>query len=293
MNLNRVFSHMQGKMTKSPLKAVSPVQILHGNINPPACHFTHDVPAMVFSSGGFTGNLFHEFNEVIIPLFITSQHFWYKRILKQLSAYNAINPAEDGSVHCFPGAVIGLKYHDNLALNTSDILGGYSMSDFKHFLRKSYSLKITTASEIEHPKPHRLIISSLDKFAQVVNSCSVMVGAHGAGLANSVLLPAGAVMVQVVPLGLDWASAAYYGDPARKMGVQYLEYKIEAEESSLFDLYGRDHPIIADPQSIHLKGCDVARAVYLDGEDMKINLVRFREILVQARKLLGNPTSFK
>lgn len=238
----------------------------------------------------------------------------YKRILKQLSAYNAINPAEDGSVHCFPGAVIGLKYHDNLALNTSDIPGGYSMSDFKHFLRKSYRLKITTASEIEHPKPVLILISrrttrkflnedemvglmedlgfqviitppynmsSLDKFAQVVNSCSVMVGAHGAGLANSVLLPAGAVMVQVVPLGLDWASAAYYGDPA------------EAEESSLFDLYGRDHPIIADPQSIHLKGYDIARAVYLDGQDMKINLVRLREILVQARKLLGNPTSFK
>ena len=136
-------------------------------------------------------------------------------------------------------------------------------------------------------------MSSLDKFAQVVNSCSVMVGAHGAGLANSLLLPAGAVMVQVVPLGLNWASAAYYGDPARKIGVQYLEYKIEAEESSLFDLYGRDQPIIADPQSIHLKGYDVARAVYLDGQDMKINLVRLREILVQARKLLGNPTSFK
>eukprot|EP00261_Vitis_vinifera_P031184 XP_019072427.1 PREDICTED: uncharacterized protein LOC104877597 [Vitis vinifera] len=250
----------------------------------------------------------------------------YKRILKQLSAYNAINPAEDGSVHCFPGAVIGLKYHDNLALNTSDIPGGYSMSDFKHFLRKSYSLKITTASEIEHPKPVLILISrrttrkflnedetvglmedlgfqviitppynmsSLDKFAQVVNSCSVMVGAHGAGLANSVLLPAGAVTVQVVPLGLDRASAANYGDPARKIGVQYLEYKIEAEESSLFDLYGRDQPIIADPQSIHLKGYDVARAVYLDGQDMKINLVRLREILVQARKLLGNPTSFK
>ena len=246
----------------------------------------------------------------------------YKRILKQLSAYNAINPAEDGSVHCFPGAVIGLKYHDNLALNTSDIPGGYSMSDFKHFLRKSYSLKITTASEIEHSKPVLILISrrttrkflnedemvglmddlgfqviitppynmsSLDKFAQVVNSCSVMVGAHGAGLANSLLLPAGAVMVQVVPLGLNWASAAYYGDPARKIGVQYLEYKIEAEESSLFDLYGRDHPIIADPQSIHLKGYDVARAVYLDGQDMKINLVRLREILVQARKLLGKP----
>lgn len=135
-----------------------------------------------------------------------------------MSAYNAVNPEEDGSVHCFPGAVIGLKYHNNLALNASDIPGGYSMNDFKHFLRKSYSLKITNVSKIEQPKPVLVLISqtttrkflnkdemvslmedlgfqvmaappdnmpSLDKFAQVVNSCSVMIGVHGAGLANS------------------------------------------------------------------------------------------------------------
>ena len=193
-------------------------------------------------------------------------------------------------------SVSTLKYHNNLALNASDIPGGYSMTDFKHFLRKSYSLKITNVSQLKHPKPVLILVSRtttrkflnedemvslmeelgfqviitppynmsrLEKFAQVVNSCSVMVGAHGAGLANSVLLPAGAVMVQVVPLGLDWATAAYYGVPAREMGVQYLEYKIGVEESPLFHLYGRDHPIIADPQSILLKGYDIARAVCL------------------------------
>ena len=73
MNLNSVQPYAR-KDDEIAMKAVSPVQILHGNIDPPACHFTH-VPAMVFSSGGFTGNLFHEFNEVIIPLFITSRHF--------------------------------------------------------------------------------------------------------------------------------------------------------------------------------------------------------------------------
>lgn len=36
-----------------------------------------------------------------------------------------------------------------------------------------------------------------------------------------------------------------------------------------------------------MKGYDIARDVYVDLQDMKINILRFREILVQARKLLG------
>ncbi|KAE8654218.1 RNAse THREE-like protein 2 isoform 1 [Hibiscus syriacus] len=43
-------------------RVVSPVQILHGNnaaMNPPpACNFTHNVTAVVFSSKGFAGNFF-------------------------------------------------------------------------------------------------------------------------------------------------------------------------------------------------------------------------------------------
>ncbi|XP_040987889.1 alpha-1,3-arabinosyltransferase XAT3-like [Juglans microcarpa x Juglans regia] len=322
------------KEDETAMKQVTPVLILAGNVSSPACHFNHDVPAVVFSSGGFTGNLFHEFNEVIIPLFITCRQFqshlqfvisdfkplWvrkYNRILTHLSRFEVINPATDRSVRCFPAAVIGLKYHENLAVNSTEIPGGYSMFDFKNFLRESYNLKTQTVSDIEKPvlvlisrrktrtflnedemvgiieelgfqaivaKPNRM--SNMDKFARVINSCSVMVGAHGAGLANAVFLPAGAVMVQVVPLGLDWASKAYYGDPAGEMGVHYMEYKIEPEESSLFKEYGPHHPVIADPMSIFLQGYNAARAVYVDGQNLTINLVRFRETLNKAMKFL-------
>ncbi|CAK9157504.1 unnamed protein product [Ilex paraguariensis] len=318
------------------LKTITPVNILHGNITPPACHYTHNVPAVIFSSSGFTGNLFHEFNEIIIPLFITTRHFksnvlfilidyrpWfvskYHRIFSRLSQYEVMNPAANISVHCFPGAVVGLKYHDNLAINSSEIPGGYSMPDFKEFLRKSYNLKIKKVSEIERPvlvlisrrktrmflnedemigmmkelgfqvvvttRPNRM--SNLNRFSKVVNSGSVLVGAHGAGLANELFLSAGAVMVQLMPLGLDWPANAFYGNPAREMGVHYLEYKIEPEESSLLKLYGRDHPVIVDPDSIFAKGYQAGRAVYLDQQNMKINLVRFRETLVEALRLTG------
>lgn len=234
-----------------------------------------------------------------------------------------INSVENGSVHCYPGAVIGLKFHDNLALNSSDIPGGYSMFDFKQFLRESYMLKMKDVSNQMGEKPVLVLISrrktrkflnedkmvemmeelgyqviaatpnrtsNLDTFSGLVNSCSVMVGAHGAGLTNALFLPAGAVLVQVVPLGLDWPSANYYGGPASEMGLNYLEYKIKPEESSLIDDYGPDHPVITDPMSISLKGYRAFRAVYVDGQNLKVNMVRFRETLVEALKLVGGST---
>jgi protein O-GlcNAc transferase len=312
------------------------VQILSGNATSPACDFNHDVPVVVFSSGGFTGNLFHEFNELIIPLFITCHHFrshlqfvitdfkpwWvkkYSRILTHLSRFEVINLAKDRAVHCFPGAVIGLKYHDNLALNSTNTPEGYTMFDFKQFLRESYNLKIESVPNIKKPvlvlisrRKTRMFLnedemvgvmkelgfqvvvatanrmSNLDKFSAVINSCNVLVGAHGAGLTNAVFLPAGAVVVQVVPLGLDWASTNYYGRPVVEMGLHYVEYKIEPEESSLLDKYGPQDPVIADPMSIFLQGYNAARAVYVDGQNMKINLVRLRETLMKATKFLGH-----
>ncbi|GLT83587.1 hypothetical protein SLE2022_018660 [Rubroshorea leprosula] len=317
------------------MQNVTPVKMLKGNINPPACDFTHNVTAVIFSSGGFAGNLFHEFNEIIIPLFITCRHFqsrlkfiitdysaqWvqkYNPILTQISPYAAIDPEADGKVHCFPGAIVGLQFHDNLVLNSTDIPGGYSMTDFKHFLMETYNLKIRHVSEVEKPvlmlisrqnsrrflnedemvklmeklgfqvlviPPGRM--SKLKKFARVVNSCSVLVGAHGAGMANELFLPTGAVVIQAVPLGLEWASTAYFGEPAGGMGLRYLEYKIEPEESSLINTYGRDHPVITDVGSIIAKGYQAFRAVYVDGQDLKINLTRFRETLIEAMQILG------
>ncbi|KAK1582817.1 hypothetical protein Q3G72_018506 [Acer saccharum] len=96
---------------------------------------------------------------------------------------------------------------------------------------------------------------SLDKFTEEVNKCNVMVGAHGAGLTNEVFLPDGAVVVQVVPLGLDWAASNYFGAPA-------------------------------NPASVISKGYYAFRDVYLDEQNIKINVGRFRETLVQAMKNL-------
>lgn len=64
------------------------------------------------------------------------------------------------------------------------------------------------------------------------------------------------------------------------------KYQIEPVESSLLTLYGQDHPVITNPASLFLKGYMAARAVYVDGQNLTINVVRFRETLVKALGLL-------
>lgn len=288
---------------------------------------------MILSSG-ISGNLFHEFNDIIIPLFITTRHFRsrvllvledhspalvnkYNKIISRLSDYEVMNPAANRSTHCFPGLILGLKYHDNLALNPGDIPGGYSMRDFRVFLQETYELKFRHVSQIKEPRlilisrektrtflneyklvammkgmGFRVIIarteeaSNLNKFANIVNSCSVLVGIHGAGLTNELFLPEGGVMVQVEPLGLEWASDKYYGSPAQAMGVHYLRYKIEPEESSLVEMYGHNHSVITDPESIYAKGYRAVRALYLKQQNVRVNIVRFRKTILQALQLV-------
>ncbi|XP_030442859.2 alpha-1,3-arabinosyltransferase XAT3-like [Syzygium oleosum] len=318
------------------MKPVTPVQILQGDAtNLPPCNFRHSIPAVIFSTA-VTGNTFHEFSEIIIPLFLTCRHFrsqlkfvttdrnssWnqkYSRILNRLSDFEVLN-LDDGNVHCFPGAVVGLRYHDNLALNTSDVPAGYSMREFRQFLRESYNVKIKNVNEIKKlQKPVMILISrnhtrkflnedgvvelaqelgfqvvragldtmsNLELLAKMVGSCNILAGVHGAGLTNEIFLPDGAVVFQVVPLGLHWASTNYFDIPATAMNLHYLEYKIEPKESSLSEVYGPDDPVIVDPASIFAKGYLAAQAVYVDGQNVKINLDRFKDTLEEAMRLV-------
>ncbi|GFP88052.1 egf domain-specific o-linked n-acetylglucosamine transferase [Phtheirospermum japonicum] len=322
---------------ESELEQISPVHVIrYSNHTLPSCRFNHSVPAVIFSSGS-TGNVFHEMNEIIIPLFITTKQFQscvlfvledykpsfmtkYGNILRRLSTYDVINPSENRSVHCFPGSVVGLKFHDHLALDPDKIPGGYAMPDFRRFLRQVYGLKFVRVSQLIRAsnKPRLMllsrtnsrrflnedemvgvmeglgfqvivvrrskIMSDLDRVARLINSCSVLVGAHGAGLTNGIFLPSGAVMVQVELLGTEWASNTYFGDHARAMGVHYLRYKIEAEESSLVKVYGRNHSFVTNPGSV--TSLTTARMVFLDQQNVRINLVRFRETLVEALSIV-------
>lgn len=195
------------------------------------------------------------------------------------------------------------------------------MPEFKRFLREIFSLSYSHVSEI--PRPRLLLLSrtksrkflnedemiammhevgfevavvrgskvasNLTRMARLVNSCSVIVGVHGAGLTNDVFMARGGVVVQVEPLGTEWISKVMFGDTARAMGLHHLRYKIEEEESSLVKLYGRNSSVVTDPGSVYRDGGYMtARAVFIDQQNVKINLARFRSTIVEALSIVSD-----
>ncbi|KAK9278741.1 hypothetical protein L1049_028317 [Liquidambar formosana] len=305
----------------------------------PSCTIDHSVPAILFSVGGYSGNLFHAFSDVVIPLYLTSQQFngevkfiitdgkpwWinkFRAVLKGLSKYEIINIDGEEKIHCFPKVIVGLKCHKELNIDPSKPPYS-SMKDFRNFLRSSYSLNRTAATKIrdgEEKKPRLLIISrkrsrsfmnegeiaemarslgyevvvaepdiasKLSRFAEIVNSCDVLLGVHGAGLTNIVFLPEKAILIQVVPLGgLEWLARLDFGQPSADMNITYLEYKIKEEESSLIEEYPLDHVVFRDPFSLHKQGWNTMRSVYLDKQNVKLDVNRFRPTLLKALELL-------
>ncbi|XP_020583643.1 EGF domain-specific O-linked N-acetylglucosamine transferase-like isoform X2 [Phalaenopsis equestris] len=300
------------------------------------CNQNHAVPAIIFSTGGFLGNFFHDFTDVLIPLFVTSRQFngnvqflvtdfnakWinkYRPILLGLSRFEVINMDIEKNIHCFPCVHVGLKSHRVLGIDPSKTPKGYTMSDFKRFLRESFSLKRSSiVGKKSRRKPRLLMIlrkgsrsimnekevimmarrigykvitarpeemKELTKFAEIVNSCDVMMGVHGAGLANMLFLPENSTVIQIIPLGgLTYACRHDFGEPAPDMGIKYLEYEIKDDESSLIKLYPRDHAVFKDPFSIHQQGWNQLWSIFLDKQMVKIDVGRFRVLLLEVYK---------
>ncbi|KAK6149134.1 hypothetical protein DH2020_016659 [Rehmannia glutinosa] len=167
------------------------------------CDVHHDAPAVFFSTGGYTGNLYHEFNDGILPLYITSQH-----------------------------------------LNKKDNRARENLSSFK--------------------------------------LGDVMIGVHGAAMTHFLFMNPGSVFIQVVPLGTDWAAETYYGEPAGKFGLRYIGYKILPKESSLYDDYNENDPILMDPSSVNRKGWEFTKKIYLDRQTVRLDLRRFQKRLLRA-----------
>ncbi|KAJ3699247.1 hypothetical protein LUZ61_002952 [Rhynchospora tenuis] len=129
--------------------------------------------------------------------------------------------------------------------------------------------------------------TNVGEFARVVNSVDVMMGVHGAGLTNEVFLPTNAVLIQIIPFGFFETLAEYYfGIGARNMMLKYLPYDMSEEESTLLDLYPRDHAVFRDPKSFQSQGWRAMAKIYLDQQNVKLNMTRFKPILTRALELL-------
>ncbi|TKW13129.1 hypothetical protein SEVIR_5G078700v4 [Setaria viridis] len=148
----------------------------------PRCTASHAEPAVVFSIGGYTGNLFHDFTDVIVPMYNAAQRYggdvrlvvtdaaprWlakYGALLRGLSHHAPLDLAKAaaaGEVHCFGHAVVGLRAHRELMIERERSPDGVGMPDFTRFLRRALSLPRdapTSPGGATGCKPRLLIVS--------------------------------------------------------------------------------------------------------------------------------------
>ncbi|KAJ3694370.1 hypothetical protein LUZ60_009850 [Juncus effusus] len=306
----------------------------------PKCDVHHNSSAVVFAVGGYIGNYFHAFTDVLVPLFITSYQFkrdvqflvsnnqpWfsfkYRGFFKKLSNYEIIDFDKEEKIHCYSRVIVGLYKHKDLTINPSRSPNKISTVDFGRFARDAFSLEKNHAIKLQETserKPRLLIMArnhsrsltnlksivpmikelgfevvignalfftDVGDFAHLVNSADVMMGVHGAGLTNFMFLPANAILIQIVPFGNFEKTCEYdFGEPATDMSMRYLQYSITKEESTLMDLYPKDHLVFRDPDSFHKQGWQVANDIYLGKQSVKLNFTRFRPVLEKALELL-------
>ncbi|KAL2644843.1 hypothetical protein R1flu_012430 [Riccia fluitans] len=310
------------------------------------CDVHHSAPAVVFSTSGYTGNVYHEFHDGLIPLYITTQHlnrevvlvvsdfhdWWvekYKEILQQLTKYEILDLKNLTQTHCFSDVTAGLFIHGELSVNPSIMPQHKSMESFRALLDKAYKgdaqwtpgdISTFTPVQAKHQardmselviivREGSRVLLNVDKIVNlatsigfnvvilkpsprtqmkklfwVLNKADVVMGVHGAAMSHFLFMKLGKVLIQVVPLGTDWAAYTYFGDPAEKMGLQYIPYKITPEESSLSKKYNEDDPVLTDPDTVGKQGWDVIKEIYLEGQDLELSLPRFQKTLEEAKK---------
>uniref|UniRef100_A0A0D9UW51 Glycosyltransferase 61 catalytic domain-containing protein n=1 Tax=Leersia perrieri TaxID=77586 RepID=A0A0D9UW51_9ORYZ len=318
------------RRTVSGIRDVTVTHLSSPSPSSPACTVTHgDVPGVVFALGGLTGNYWHDFSDILIPLFAATwrhrgevillvtntQPWWlakYGHVIRRLSRHDAVHLDADmknsSTIHCFRHVTVGLRMSKEFAVSP----------DFAAFLRETYSLPRSTpaiaAGDRRRPRlavlrraHYRKILNTdelilaaeaagfeaavmdpqfdtqLSKIAMESNSFDAMVGVHGAGLTNAVFLPAGGVVIQIVPYGrLERMANADFGEPLAEMGLRYIEYSVTAGESTLLEMLGPEHPVVKDPEGVHRSGWDKVAEYYLGKQDVRINVTRFKPVLEQA-----------
>ncbi|OEL27638.1 hypothetical protein BAE44_0011343 [Dichanthelium oligosanthes] len=268
------------------------------------CDVRHDAPVHVVTAGGYSHNLFHMFNDGFLPLWLTAQHLrrrvvlavlsysprWagsYGEIISGLSGYHVVDLLRDKRTHCFPGAIIGTRYHDYLAVNSTRLRDNKTIVDFHRFLAEVYDEPKDSSSSSSKPespplgrprlgivsRKGRRVIENQAAVARLaasvgfdveimetatgaplsavyasVSSYDALVGVHGADLTTLLFLrPGRAALAQIAPLGITLLSRNLFGVPAARMGLHYEQYDVGARESSLSRRYPADHVVVADP----------------------------------------------
>ncbi|CAO2181695.1 unnamed protein product [Urochloa humidicola] len=320
---------------------------------PRRCDVRHDAPLLVMSAGGYTGNLFHAFNDGLLPAWVTSQHlkrrvvlgvlsynpWWagtFAEIISGLSDHRVVDLLHDKRTHCFPGAIVGTRFHGILLVDPARLRDNKTIADFHNLLADAYDddgddkkkkkptpttrpaaepEPETTWSKKPPPRRPRLGIVSrrgtrvienqaavaalassvgfdvevletanglpLSAWYASVSSYDALVGVHGADLTKFLFLrPGRASLAQIAPLGVSPIAMECFGVPAARMGILYEQYEVEGRESSLARRYPPGDEVVADPEKAkRSKGWGFVARVYLGGQNVTLDLGRFRDTL--------------
>ncbi|KAL6848286.1 hypothetical protein ACP4OV_022414 [Aristida adscensionis] len=176
----------------------------------PPCTVTHDVPAVLFSLGGSTGNYWHDFGDVLVPLFVASRRYdgevlflvtgierwWlnlYGDILRRLSRYDAVDLDGGGAaeVRCFRHVTVGIRMYKVFDIVPELAPGGrrLTMADFAAFLRDAYALpRAAPASLRRSPETRpRLLLLNRARTRRFLNADEVARAAEAAGFDVAVM----------------------------------------------------------------------------------------------------------
>ncbi|EES04242.1 uncharacterized protein LOC8062345 [Sorghum bicolor] len=301
------------------------------------CDVQHDAPLLVMSAGGYTGNLFHAFNDGFLPSWVTVQHlrrrvvlgvlsynpWWagmFSEVISGLSDHHVVDLLHDTRTHCFPGAIVGTRYHGILVVDSARLRDNKTIVDFHQMLADAYERpprETTTTTTVEQRRRPRLGIVSrkgtrvienqaavarlassvgfdveiletadgrpLSTWYASLRACDALVGVHGADLTKFLFLrPGHASLTQIAPLGVSPIAQEDFGVPAARMGLEYEQYEVRAGESSLARLYAADDAVLADPEkAMREQGWDLVARVYLGGQNVTLDLARFRRTLAR------------
>uniref|UniRef100_A0A804P235 Glycosyltransferase 61 catalytic domain-containing protein n=1 Tax=Zea mays TaxID=4577 RepID=A0A804P235_MAIZE len=167
----------------------------------PECSKYHDVPAVIFALTGYTGNLFHDFTDVLVPLFTTASEFngevqflitdmaiWWTRkyavVFEKLTKYPLIDFNKDNEVHCFNHAIVGLHAYMEFTIDPLKAPHNYSMVDFNQFMRRTYSLPrdaVRAPGETPQTRKPRLLIISRQRTRMFLNLKEIVAMAEEIG----------------------------------------------------------------------------------------------------------------
>ncbi|XP_006348723.1 uncharacterized protein [Solanum tuberosum] len=126
--------------------------------------------------------------------------------------------------------------------------------------------------------------TSLHESFGLIHSSHAMIGVHGAALTHALFLRPTSIFIQIVPIGAEGVSDICFGKLAREMKLVYEEYKIEVEESSLMEKFGKgDNLVLKNPKALQEKGwSQEIMDIYLREQNINLDLNRFRMYLEKA-----------